>query len=109
MDTANRSRLQQQPRRFADRQQQQSSGSREFQPRKSQSPPSSQSSDRPSGQMGEGSYEGTRDYQDNIKSYLKNADVESDAKAARPDSAAQAAELKNAEEEGKSHSKAPGK
>jgi hypothetical protein len=105
MDTANRSRLQQQPRRFADRQQQQSSGSREFQPRKSQS---QQPSERPAGQMGEGSYEATRDYQDNIKSYLKNADVESDAKAAQPDSPAQAAELKEAEEEGKSHSKAPG-
>jgi hypothetical protein len=58
-------RLQQQPRRFSDRQQQQSSGSREFQPRQSKS------GDGPSGQMGEGSYEGTRKYQDNIKSYLK--------------------------------------
>jgi hypothetical protein len=106
MDTANRSRLQQQPRRFSDRQQQQSSGSREFQPRKSQSP--QPSDERPAGQMGEGSYEGARDYQDNIKSYLKKADVESDAKAAKPDSPAQAAELKKAEEEGKSHSKAPG-
>jgi hypothetical protein len=106
MDTANRSRLQQQPRRFTDRQQQQSSGSRDFQPRKSQP---SQPADRPAGQMGEGSYEATRDYQDNIKNYLKKADVESDAKAAKPDSPAQAAELKKAEEEGKSHSKAPGK
>jgi hypothetical protein len=66
MDTANRSRLQQQPHRFADRQQQQSSGSREFQPRKSQS---QQPAERPAGQMGEGSYEATRDYQDNIKSF----------------------------------------
>ncbi len=86
MDTANRSRLQQQPRRFSDRQQQQSSGSREFQPRKSRS---SDRSDRPAGQMGEGSYEATRDYEDNMK------DV-------------QAAELKKAEEEGMSHSRAPG-
>ena len=107
MDTANRSRLQQQPHRFIDRQQQQSSGSRDFQPRKSQP---SHPADRPAGQqMGEGSYEATRDYQDNIKDYLKKADVESDAKAAKPDSPAQAAELKKAEEEGKSHSKAPGK
>lgn len=102
-------RLQQQPHRFSDRQQQQSSGSREFQPRQSQqsgdgtSGPSSQS-----GQMGEGSYEGTRKYQDNIKSYLKDADVKSDAEAAKPESTQQAEELKKAEEEGRSHSKAPG-
>lgn len=57
MDTVNRSRLQQQPRRFVDRQQQQSSGSREFQPRRSQP---SQSSDCPADQMGEGSHEATR-------------------------------------------------
>jgi hypothetical protein len=50
MDTANRSRLQQQPRHFADRQQQQSSGSREFQPRK---PQPSQLPDRLASQMGE--------------------------------------------------------
>lgn len=96
-------RLQQQPRRFSDRQQQQSSGSREFQPRQQ-----SQTGDGPSGQMGEGSYEGTRKYQDNIKSYLKDADVKSDAEAAKPESAKQAEELKKAEEEGRSHSKAPG-
>ena len=96
-------RLQQQPRRFSDRQQQQSSGSREFQPRQSKP------GDAPAGQMGEGSYEATRDYQKNIKSYLKNADVAADAKAARPDSPRQAAELKKAGQEGLSHTKAPGK
>ena len=95
-------RLQQQPRRFSDRQQQQSSGSREFQPRQSQP------GDGPSAQMGEGSYEGTRKYQDNIKSYLKDVDVKSDAEAAKPESAQQAEELKKAEEEGRSHTKAPG-
>jgi hypothetical protein len=96
-------RLQQQPRRFSDRQQQQSSGSREFQPRQSKP------GDAPAGQMGEGSYEGARKYQDNIKSYLKDADVKSDAEAAKPESPQQAAELKKAEEEGRSHSKAPGR
>ena len=95
-------RLQQQPPRFSDRQQQQSSGSREFQPRKSQP------GDAPSGQMGEGSYEGTRKYQEKIKSYLKDADVKSDAEAAKPESPQQAEELKKAEEEGRSHSKSPG-
>ena len=64
METANRSRLQQQPRRSADRQQQQSSGSREFQPRTPASPvwPSF---DRAGGQMGEGRQQVARDYQDN--------------------------------------------
>ncbi len=96
-------RLQQQPPRFSDRQQQQSSGSREFQPRQSQQP-----GDGPTGQMGEGSYEGTRKYQEKIKSYLKDADVKSDAEAAKPESPQQAEELKKAEEEGRSHSKSPG-
>jgi hypothetical protein len=57
MDTFNRSRLQQQPRHFVDRQQQQSSGSREFQPRKSQP---SQLPDYPAVQMDEGGGEITR-------------------------------------------------
>ncbi|MEO6016083.1 MAG: hypothetical protein ABIP46_02425 [Polaromonas sp.] len=96
---ASRSRLQQQPQRAVDRQQQQSSGSREFQPK--QSPAAQQ-------QMGEGSYEGTRDYQENIKSYLETADVKADAKAARPATPQEAAELKKAEQEGLSHSKASG-
>jgi hypothetical protein len=44
-------RLQQQPQRFMDRQQQQSSGSREFQPRR---PQPLQPADRPADQMGGG-------------------------------------------------------
>ena len=59
----------------------------------------------PQQQMGEGSYEATRDYQKNIKDYLKEADVEADAKAAKPKSAEEAREMEQAEEEGKSHSK----
>ncbi len=59
--------------------------------------------------IGEGSYEGTRDYQKNIKSYLEDADVAADARAARPKSKAQAQQLKRAEQEGLSHSKARGK
>ncbi|MEO8389108.1 MAG: hypothetical protein ABI893_07885 [Polaromonas sp.] len=50
-----RARLQQQPHRFVDRQQQQSSGSREFQPR--QSP---EHTERGAGQMGQ-ERESTRD------------------------------------------------
>lgn len=60
------------------------------------------------GQIGEGSYEATRDYQKSINTYLKDADVASDAQAAQPADKDEARELKRAEEEGKSHSKARG-
>jgi len=93
--------LQQQPERHMDRRQQQMSGSGDFQPRASggdSSPP----------QMGEGSYEGTRRYQQSIRQYLDHADVKADAKAAKPDSPAEAREMRRAEDKGKSHSKAPG-
>ena len=56
-------------------------------------------------QMGEGSYEGTRDYQQRTQEYLKKADVEADAEKAKPRSAEEARELEQAEEEAKSHSK----
>ncbi|MEO5671316.1 MAG: hypothetical protein ABIR26_11540 [Ramlibacter sp.] len=88
--------LQQQPARVSDPQQQQA-GSNDFQP-KTGAPKGQQ-------QMGEGSYEATRDYQKNIKDYLKDADVEADAEAAKPRTEQEARELKQAEEEGKSHSK----
>ncbi|MEP6791267.1 MAG: hypothetical protein ABI907_07840 [Ramlibacter sp.] len=86
--------LQQQPPRHSDPQQQQA-GSSDFQPK----------GGKPQQQMGEGSYEATRDYQKNIGDYLKKADVESDAAAARPKSAEEARDIEQAEEEGKSHSK----
>ena len=57
-------------------------------------------------QMGEGSYEATRDYQKNIGDYLKRADVQADAEAARPRNAGEAREMERAEREGRSHSKA---
>lgn len=60
-------------------------------------------------QIGEGSYEGTRDYQKRMDDYLENADVAADAQAARPANDAEAAQLKEAEKEGLSHSKAKGK
>jgi hypothetical protein len=56
-------------------------------------------------EMGEGSYEATRDYQKNIKEYLKDADIESDAQAAKPRSEQEAREIEEAEKEGRSHSK----
>jgi hypothetical protein len=86
---------QQQPERESDPQQQQS-GSNEFQPKPAQ---------KGEQQMGEGSYEATRDYQKNIKDYLKDADVEADAEAAKPRSEEEAQELDHAEKEARSHSK----
>lgn len=55
--------------------------------------------------IGEGSYEATRDYQKNIKEYLKKGDVRKDAEAAGPRSEQEARELEQAEKEGRSHSK----
>jgi hypothetical protein len=88
--------LQQQPQRPGDPQQQQS-GSNEFQPK-----PAAQQGEQ---QMGEGSYEGTREYNRRTEEYLKKADVERDAEAAKPRSEEEARELKRAEDEGRSHSK----
>jgi hypothetical protein len=56
-------------------------------------------------QMGEGSYEATRDYQKDIKEYLKDADVQKDAEAAKPRSEQEAREMEEAEKKGRSHSK----
>jgi hypothetical protein len=89
--------LQQQSERDSDQQQQQAASS------DSQSKPNAQSGGQQD--IGEGSYEATRDYQKNIGDYLKKADVEKDAQAAKPRSEQEARELNEAEQEGKSHSK----
>jgi hypothetical protein len=86
--------LQQQPPRHSDPQQQQA-GSSDFQPKPAGKPQ----------QMGEGSYEGTREYQERTQEYLKKADVAADAEKAKPRSAEEARELERAEEEAKAHSK----
>jgi hypothetical protein len=86
----------QQPARDSDPEQQES-GSKEFQ----QKPGAQQSGQ----QMGEGSYEATRDYQKNIKEYLNDADIQKDAEAAKPRSEQEARDLEEAEKEGRSHSK----
>jgi len=91
---------QQQPAGDSLAQQQQKSGSNEFQKQGQQGQPQ----DKPQ-QMGEGSYEGARDYKERTERYVKNADVEADAEKARPRSEQEAREMKQAEEEGKSHSK----
>lgn len=94
--------LHQQPPRGRDPQQEQSgsTGSQNNQP----------AADKPVAegreqQMGEGSYEGARQYQERTQEYLKNADVEADAQAAKPRSEQEARDLEKAEEEGRSHSK----
>ncbi len=64
--------------------------------------PGAQEGDR---EMGEGSYEATRDYQKDIQEYLMDADVEADAQAAKPRSEQEARDMESAEREGRSHSK----
>jgi hypothetical protein len=97
---------QQQPHGDRVAQQQQMAGSNEFQsrPQASAGQPGSPSGSQPQ-QMGEGSYEATRDYDQRVQEYLKKADVQKDAEAARPRSEQEAREMKQAEEEGKSHSR----
>lgn len=92
--------LQQQPQRESDPQQQQS-GATDFQSRgqaQGQQPADSKVE-------GEGSYTATRDYQKNLKDYLDKADVDADARAAKPRSDSEARDLEEAEREGKSHSR----
>lgn len=91
---ANQPPLQQQPARDNDPQQQRAGGA-DFQP----------GDGAPQQQMGEGSYEATRDYQKNIKGYMERADIESDAERAKPRSEQEARELDQAEREARSHSK----
>ena len=88
--------LQQQPQRPGDAEQPESD-SNEFQPR-----PAAEKGEQ---EIGEGSYEGTREYNRRTQEYLKKADVEADAEAAKPRSEEEARELKRAEDEGRSHSK----
>ena len=77
---------------------QQMAGSSEFQP------PGQQGGGKPQ-QMGEGSYEGSREYKERTERYLEKADVEADAEKAKPRSDEEARELKQAEDEGRSHSR----
>ncbi len=92
--------LQQQPAPESDdpqRQKQQQFGAPDFPPG-----PQAQGKEEP---MGEGSYEGTRQYQERTQEYLKHADVKRDAEAARPRSESEAREMEAAEREGRSHAK----
>ena len=64
---------------------------------------------QPTRQIGEGSYEGSREYGESMKAYLETADVKADGEAAQPASPEEAKQLEKAEQEGLAHSKAPGK
>ena len=99
MSDRNSTQKQQQPAVDPLAKQQQTVGSNEF-----QDAGQPQGGGKPQ-QMGEGSYEGARDYKERTERYVKNADVEADAEAAKPRSEQDAREMKQAEEEGKSHSK----
>ena len=93
-----------QPKRDSDMQQQQAGGEDSQSPSHPQ-PPAQTGGLKPGQDMGEGSYEATRDYQKKIGEYLRDADVEADARAAKPESQEVARELKEAEDAGLSHSK----
>jgi hypothetical protein len=56
-------------------------------------------------QMGEGSYQGSRDYQERTERYLDKADVDADAERAKPRSEQEARDMEAAEREGKSHTR----
>ena len=103
---------QQQPAGDRAAQQQQMAGSNEFQNQgqnqgqgQAQQPGQQQGGSGQPQQMGEGSYEGARDYKERTERYVKNADIESDAEKAKPRSEQEAREMKQAEDEGRSHSK----
>ena len=88
------SRLQQQPQRFQDRQQQQSSGSHDFQPRQVQ-----QGDGGRSHQVGGGSYESRRDFNHQVESFSKKSDRSTDGQSSRPTCLSEAVALANAERE----------
>jgi hypothetical protein len=54
---------------------------------------------------GEGSYSGARQYDEATKQFMKKGKVQEAARAASPQSSAEAAEMEAAEEEGRRHAK----
>jgi hypothetical protein len=55
--------------------------------------------------QGEGDYAADRRYRRHLKEYLERADVEAEARAAEPETAAEARELLEAEREGRERAK----
>ena len=78
---------------------QQMAGSSDFQP------PDQQGGGGKPQQVGEGSYEGAREYKERTERYIEKGNVETDAEKARPKSEQEAREMEQAEDEGRSHSK----
>lgn len=56
-------------------------------------------------QYGEGSYSGTRQYNEGLKEHVENHDIEKDARDAAPRSAAEEKEMEEAERIGRSRSR----
>ena len=56
--------------------------------------------------QGEGDYASDRRYRRHLKEYLERADIEAEARAADPQTAAEARELLEAEREGRERAKA---
>lgn len=56
-------------------------------------------------QYGEGSYKGTRQYNEGLKEHVEHHDIEKDAREAAPKSAAEEREMEEAERIGRSRAK----
>ena len=96
---------QQQPQRYSDRHQLQRDGPGEDSPCGPLAALQQDVRDQTK-RAGDGSYEGSREDEQGIKSYLKKTDM-TEARAAKPDRAIDAFELKWSEKEGPSDSKLP--
>jgi len=59
-------------------------------------------------QYGEGSYSGTRQYNEGLKDHVQHHDIEREARAAEPRSDAEAKEMEEAERIGRSKSRGEG-
>ena len=57
---------------------------------------------------GEGNYKATRDYNERTKDYVESADIEKDARKAKPRNEREARDMQQAEEQGKQHAKTQG-
>ena len=57
------------------------------------------------GSKGEGSYEGTRQYNEGVKHHVQHHDIEKEARDAEPASEAEAQDMEAAEREGASRAK----
>jgi hypothetical protein len=76
---------------------------------KSASPPGQQQQQSGAGQQyGEGSYSGTRQYNEGLKDHVENHDIEREARDAAPRNASEEKEMEEAERIGRSKSKGEG-